>query len=180
MTLVLQGDGLLLRAPQPADAQAMVTAIRESQPDIGRFLVWATATYNLADADQWCRAGDGAEQGHQALHVFDATSGQLLGGVGLHAQDLRNGKVELGYWTRSQARGRGVAVRACHLLVGCAFNAMGFTRIELLIAVDNVASQRVADKLGARREGVLRDRLRLQHGLVDAYVYALLKRDHHP
>jgi hypothetical protein len=38
----------------------------------------------------------------------------------------------------------------------------------------------VADKLGARREGTLHDRLRLTHGLVDAYLYALLRRDVRP
>jgi len=40
-----------------------------------------------------------------------------------------------------------------------------------------VASQRVADKLGARQEGLLHDRLKLRHGTVDAWLYALLKRD---
>ncbi len=175
MTVHLFGDGLILRPPHRNDTAAMVSAVRESQPEIGRFLIWATADYGATDADQWCRAVDNPDNGYP-LHVFDE-HGSLLGGVGLHAADQRNGKIELGYWTRSSARGRGVAVRATRLLANRAFDVMGFQRIELIVATDNVASQRVADKLGARREGLLHDRLKLRHGLVDAWLYALLKRD---
>ena len=178
MDLLLQRDGLVLRPPRRRDAAAMVEAVRESQPEIGRYLVWATADYGIKDAEHWCRtatASAASPGGLTALHVFDEAGG-LLGGVGLHAQDLRNGKVELGYWTRASCRGQAVAVRAARLMSGCAFDAMGFSRVELIIATDNVASMRVAEKLGAEPEATLKDRLRLDHGLVDAYLYALLKR----
>lgn len=178
MDLTLRGEGLVLRRPAPGDAAAMVQAVRESQPEIGRFLAWATLDYGPADADQWCNL-DANDTSSHPLHVFDE-AGRLLGGVGLHSADVRNGKVELGYWTRSTARGTGVAVRSARLLVRCAFDVLGYSRVELIIATDNAASQRVADKLGARCEGCLRDRLRLPHGLVDAYVYALVKRDGFP
>lgn len=173
--LLLRGDGIVLRPPRQGDVEAMVQAVRESQPDIGRYLVWATAAYGSADAAHWCRSV-AADSGHQALHVFD-DDGHLLGGVGLHSQDLRNGKIELGYWTRRSAQGRRVAQRAARLLAGAAFDAMGYHRIELIIATDNIASQHVAHRLGARFEGTLHDRLSLPHGVVDAYLYALLKRD---
>src|SRR5680860_1293211 len=104
MELKLRGDGLLLRRPQPSDATAMVDAVRESQPEIGRFLVWAGPDYRLDDAAQWCHSASSPEPGYDSFHVFDET-GRFLGGAGLHAQDLRNGKIELGYWTRAGARG---------------------------------------------------------------------------
>lgn len=153
----------------------MALAVRESQPDIGRFLVWATADYGVTDADQWCRAVDNPETGY-SMHIFDDAD-NLLGGIGLHAPDVRNGKVELGYWIRASARGGGIAGRAARLVTDRAFGSLGFTRIELIIAVDNDASRRVAEKLGARYEGILHDRLKLRHGLVDAHLFALLKRD---
>lgn len=176
MDLQLRGDGVVLRPPLQTDVAAMVQAVQESQPEIGRYLVWAAGDYGPSDAAQWCRSMESGERGHQALHVFDE-AGRLLGGVGLHSQDVRNGKIELGYWTRRTVRGRGVAVRASRLLAAAAFDAMGYHRIELIIATENVASQRVAAKLGARFEGTLHDRLHLGHGIVDAYLFALLKRD---
>ena len=123
----------------------------------------------------WCRVGDPVD-GSRPMHVFDP-AGTFLGGIGLHAPDLRNGKIELGYWTRASARGTGVAVRAARLVVDHAFTQLGMSRVELIIAVGNTASQRVAEKLGARPEGLLHDRLRLRDGLSDAHLYALLARD---
>ena len=50
-------------------------------------------------------------------------------------------------------------------------------RIEIVMSVDNVPSQRVAEKLGAAREGILRNRLIQREGVSDAIMYSLTPRD---
>jgi RimJ/RimL family protein N-acetyltransferase len=64
--------------------------------------------------------------------------------------------VELGYVVAEQARGRGVATSALALLTAWAFEHAEAHRIELLISVENLASQRVAERCGYMLEGVLR------------------------
>jgi RimJ/RimL family protein N-acetyltransferase len=63
---------------------------------------------------------------------------------------------ETGYWLGPAARGRGYATEAVRAVARHAFG-LGLTRIELLAAVGNVASQRVAERAGFTREGVLRE-----------------------
>ena len=57
------------------------------------------------------------------------------------------------------------------------FESLGLNRAELLVPTANVASQRVAEKAGARREGLLRKRLRLNGVAHDAFVYSLVAED---
>ena len=56
------------------------------------------------------------------------------------------GVVELGYWVKAGARGRGVATRAVVLVARFAFDELGAARVQLVTEPDNLASQRVAEK----------------------------------
>jgi len=56
---------------------------------------------------------------------------------------------------RTSQTGQGIATAAVRLVAQCAFEDLGLRRLELLIAVDNLASRRVAEKVGATFEGAL-------------------------
>ena len=76
--------------------------------------------------------------------------GRLVGAVGFML-DHRGG-VELAYWVRPEARGRGVAVRMLRSVTESAHRDGGVARLWLEINPDNVASQQVARKAGYRLE----------------------------
>jgi RimJ/RimL family protein N-acetyltransferase len=63
------------------------------------------------------------------------------------------------------------------MLARFGFEDLGLQRIEITAAVGNVASQRVAEKIGAVREGLLRNRFLLQGRSHDAYLYSLIPED---
>ena len=62
----------------------------------------------------------------------------------------------IGYWVTASSRGRGICTRALRLLARHGLEELELQRLELITDPDNIASQRVAEKVGFRREGVLR------------------------
>jgi RimJ/RimL family protein N-acetyltransferase len=66
-----------------------------------------------------------------------------------------SGTANVGYWVRTSRTGQGIATAAVRLVARFGFEDLGLRRLELLIAVHNVASRRVAEKVGATLEGVL-------------------------
>lgn len=65
----------------------------------------------------------------------------------------------LGYWLRPDACGKGLATAICETLKKLAFNQMNLHRLECLIEPNNKASLRVAERIGAVKEGLCRKRV---------------------
>jgi RimJ/RimL family protein N-acetyltransferase len=86
----------------------------------------------------------------------EAPDGGLLGSIGLRVIEPADAVAEVGYWVRREARGAGVATRGLRLVARWALDDVGVERLQLRADVQNLASQRVAENAGFRREGVLR------------------------
>ena len=84
----------------------------------------------------------------------------------------------LGYWVRTSRIGEGIATAAAKLVARSAFEQFGFQRLEIVVQVNNLPSLKVADKIGAVREGLLRNRLYLHGSPRDAYMHSLIPVDY--
>jgi RimJ/RimL family protein N-acetyltransferase len=60
------------------------------------------------------------------------------------------------------------------MLVDFGFATLGLIRIEIVVAVGNFGSQRAAEKAGAYREGLLRNRIVQRGEARDAYMFSLI------
>jgi RimJ/RimL family protein N-acetyltransferase len=173
------GDGAVtVRAWRGADLDATVVACAD--PELARWLP-IPQPYDAAIARHWLGVmvpEQWAGQERLPLAVCDyADDAALLGGVSLRLTERQFAIAEISYWTAAAARGRGVAGRAALLVAGWAFESLGIARVEVLADVDNVASQRAAEKAGFTREGVARS-ARALHGVRhDMVVYSLLPSD---
>ncbi len=103
-------------------------------------------------------------------------NGEFLGLAVVPTIDRETQTAELGYVVAPAARGRGVATEALRQLTEWAF-AEGMLRIELLISVDNPASQKVAERCGYIREGVLRSTYLKPGRREDTQIWSRLASD---
>ena len=83
----------------------------------------------------------------------------------------------LGYWIDRGAAGRGMASLAVALVCDHAFGAAGLHRLQADIRPENLPSQRLVERLGFRREGLLRRYLDIDGDWRDHLSYALLAED---
>lgn len=164
-----------IRPYQQGDVEHLHAAALESVAEISPWLGWCHPRYSLDEAQEWITAQqDLAKQG-LAFAFAIWSEGRYLGGCGINQINKPNRFANLGYWVRTSAMGQGVAPAAARLAAEYAFRETEIIRLEIVCAVGNVRSQRVAEKLGAVREGVLRSRVYLPSGPSDAVMFSLLK-----
>lgn len=174
----LANEVVALRPWQDDDAAAIVAAI-DGDPEITQWLDMIPQPYGLADARDYlaqCRQS-WAEGTGAAFAVLDVSDRRLLGSIGARFGDPVHGVADVGYWVARDARGRGVATHALRLLAPWLFDEIGIERLQLQTDALNEPSQRVAEKAGFTREGVLRssrynDRRRRR---VDFVMFSLLR-----
>jgi RimJ/RimL family protein N-acetyltransferase len=109
--------------------------------------------------------------------VCAAGEDRALGALTLQHFDWEARRGELGYYLGAAGRGRGLMSRGVRLLVPWAFARLRLCRIEIHAATDNPPSQRVAERAGFVREGVLRSYQELKGRRQDLVVYSRLPAD---
>lgn len=171
----LADDRLVLRTIVEDDVAGLCEAILESQEQLIRWMPWCTPDYRRSDTEAFVQSQPQAwrEGREYSFLILDRHLGNVLGGCGLNRIDWLNLYGNLGYWVRTSTAGRGVATAATLLLLRFAFEQLGLLRVEIVAAVGNSASQRVAEKVGATREGRARNRCRTGGVQHDAFVYSV-------
>ena len=175
----LTDGNIFVRPVRLDDAEALYEAVRESIPEVSLWLPWCHENYAIEETREFLstRLNPPASEEAYSFGIFDKASEQFLGGAGLNFFNRVHQVANLGYWVRTSATGKGVASRATRLVARFGFTQLNLQRIEILAAVPNVASQRVAEKAGAVREGVLRKRLLIRGHAHDAIMFSLVAED---
>jgi RimJ/RimL family protein N-acetyltransferase len=171
----LADDALSLEPLTQAHAPQLFAL--SGDPDVVRF------TRIPAGADEtfvrgWIeRYERGWEDGSRAGFAIRARDGGFLGFAAIVELDLEHREGEIGYMVVPAARGRGVAPRAVELLTRWGFDELGLLRLELRIDVENPASERVAERTGYVRDGVLRNVYFKEGFRGDLAVWSRLSQD---
>jgi ribosomal-protein-serine acetyltransferase len=172
-------ERLRLEPVGPDHAAALWRLTEASLTELRPWMFWA------AQADEGSTrafVADAAGEWAQGLayHFAIRDDRGLAGAVGIEVPVPVRRLGELGYWVGSDRAGDGYATEAGAAVVRFGFDIAGLYRLELRAGVDNMASRRVAEKLGFRLEGTLRQGCPLVDGAYDGYLFGLLATDPRP
>ena len=170
-------ERLVLREFEAADGPALHAF--ESLPEVARFQSFAPRS--LAESQAYVVASLEAAR-DEPRHVYDLAvvvraEDRLIGRCGLGIGDPDDEQAVLWYTLHPEYWGHGYATEAARALVSFGFRELGLHRIWADSDPDNIASVRVLEKLGLRREGYLRENLRVDDTWVDSLIFAILDRE---
>jgi RimJ/RimL family protein N-acetyltransferase len=173
---MLTAGQIFLRPFTAGDAPSFARAVQESGSTVGKWMSWAHAGYTESEALSWfayCDAERVSGTSHE-FGIFDTESKRFVGGCGLNQFNVVNGFCNLGYWVRESWQRRGAASAAVRALARFAFAELGQGRVEIVVAAGNGPSLALAERTGALREGLARNRLKLHGKFTAAYVFSLV------
>jgi [ribosomal protein S5]-alanine N-acetyltransferase len=168
----LSDGAVSLRPPDERDLPAIERGIDD--PDVIRAFGRATLSAGeLLESNRrrWAE-GTGA-----TFAICDA-AGECLGHVFVNITGASRGNV--GYWLLPEARGKGFATRAVRLISCWALRDLGLARVGLSTEPSNEASQRVAERSGFQKEGILRSFNEIDGQRIDCVIFSLLPSDIEP
>jgi ribosomal-protein-serine acetyltransferase len=175
----LTDDALLLRPFHLDDTKQVFEAVHESLTELKPWMSWAHDAYSQQEAEDFIRITRArwVEGTLFAFVITDVKTGQVLGGCSLSHLHPVYHLCNVGYWVRTSRHGEGIAGRAANLAVRHGFENAGLIRAEIVVALGNEKSRRVAEKIGAHYEGVLLNRMVVDRSIYDAHMFSLLPSD---
>jgi [ribosomal protein S5]-alanine N-acetyltransferase len=173
---VLIGRRVLLREPREDDAVPLYELVRDREvtrflaidppasPDDTRFFIERCHEYRRQDREY-------------VFVIAEVASDEPMGIIGLRHLDPPMRTAQVGTWVARRHWGRAVNAEAKQLLLDFAFGTLELHRIEARIAVDNHRSRRAFERLGAQREGRLRESFFKDGGYYDQDLFVVLAQE---
>ena len=170
---------LMLRPFRRRDVGPFHEAVTESMSELQPWLPWLEG-YDRGFAQRFIRESVGAWSEGRA---FDLTVRPLndlerhLGNVSIWTTSAQNQVGEVGYWIRSTETGRGFGTEAAAVATAIGFEELNLHKVVLRIAVGNIGSERIAERLGFTYEGVLRDEVKVGGRWLDHTSWSMLSSE---
>lgn len=176
---IRSGD-LVLRTLDVTDAPALFRLIDADRARLARWLPWVEETRTEEDTVRFITDAADERRRRRSLVLGILVDGALAGTLGLHYLDWFDRSAEIGYWITAPLEGRGYVTRAARSMLEIAFGGAGLHRVVIRCAIDNARSRRVAERLGFRVEGLLREAQWVGGRFVDQHLLALLRDELRP
>lgn len=172
-------DDVVIELAEEHHAEELFALVDRNRDHLRPWMPWVDATVTPADSLAFLRFVRAEYAAGRQFHANLRYGGALVGGIGMRFNQP-NLKAEIGYWLDAGHVGRGIVTRATRALTSVAFSELGFRRVSILAAVDNVRSRAVPERLGFAYEGVLRSNEVVGGRSLDHAMYAVLADEWSP
>jgi len=163
-----------LRLLEEHHSEEFFALIEENRQYLREWLSWLDTIRSVDDVRRMIRNCLTAFANRKRLDAGIWYQQELVGNVGLDNINWLDRTAGINYLVRARNQGKGLVTKSCRALLVYAFKELGMNRIEIRCAVGNGASRRVAERIGLKEEGIMRDGQWLNDHFVNLAVYGML------
>jgi [ribosomal protein S5]-alanine N-acetyltransferase len=174
---VLETKRLVLRKITKEDAKSILTYLSDEEVMKYYGLEPFKSINDALDEISWYQSIQSNQTGIR-WGITLKEHGVVIGSCGFHNFVSQHFRTEIGFELSKEHWGKGIAVEAIEAIISYGFENMSFHRVEALIEPPNLSSQRLVEKMGFIREGLLRNYEFTCGKFDDLFMYSLLKQDY--
>jgi RimJ/RimL family protein N-acetyltransferase len=181
LPMPIETDRLIIREPRFGDGKDIYEAKLESQESLSKWMAWATKKPCQSNDETMVRQkhAEFILRTDLMMFAFEKNTGAFVGSTGLHRFDWETRIIEIGFWFRQSAQGKGFATESTKALIRYAFDVLDAKKVIIVHSKGNEASKRVIEKCGFEFEYTVHDEDVLPDGsITDKYWYALYDARH--
>jgi len=173
-------DGyIILRKYNKEDLLNRYSAIKDNLQEISKWLSFCRPDYTETQNLLWYVAynKNWDNKIEFPFAIIEKESGSYIGECVLNHINHLHKLANVTYWIKKEFTGKGTTTRAVKLAAKFGFEKLELRRIEIFMEPENIASIKVAEKAGAVKEGILRNRIFSNEISKDALMYSLIPGD---
>jgi len=177
MVSITVDDNIVLRTYTPDDAGELFSVINSNRAHLHPWLPWVDKTTKQEHSLQFIEQSLHELNMQQSLVLGIFYYNRIIGGIGMHDWHQPTKRAQAGYWISKDYEGRGIMTRCMTYFTGYLFDRIGLNKVELQFVPANKRSAKMAERLGFKIEGVIRQST-LRNGMPEDLVVAgLLKSE---
>lgn len=170
-------ENTILRTWGNEDAPTLFALVNKNRQMLQPWLPWVPAVTEVKDSQKFIQDSSSDPHSERGLELGIWYHNKLAGCLGLHEISKTHNRTSLGYWLGEEYQGKGIMTNSVKTLTHFCFEELTLNRIEIRAAVKNIASQKVAKRLGFRFEGTLREVELIDGQYLDQNVYSKIRKD---
>lgn len=167
----------MLRTYLEEDAAEHYQLVRENRNHLRPWLRWVDAHTKEAHSLDYIRYTHAQQDTQQALMLGIFETEKLIGEVGMHLWEQELKKAQIGYWIAATHQGKGILNACLSRFFQYIFDHLGMNKLEVRFVPSNIRSAQLAERMGCKIEGVLRDSYFVNGRLENLVVTGILKKE---
>jgi ribosomal-protein-serine acetyltransferase len=166
-----------LKLLEVSDASNIYAIFFKNKERFRKWFGWVNNMNGVEDYEKFIIEGIKGYEEKKFFRLGIHYKNEIVGSIEIKSIDYTNKKTSIGYWLGADYEGKGIMTQSLRAILKYIFEELNLNKIELHIATENISSNKVAERLNFKKEGILRQNEWLYDHFVDHNVYSLLKNE---